>query len=117
MYILALSGMSNTRTGGSEMADGGPVTVVVVGVLNRQFRRVEQKWGRKVRFRYVDKDSGKTRLPAGDWVLVAEGWCDHRWSERAFRDYPRDRVRHVGKGTSAFDRALADILGLNAEVA
>ena len=83
------------RTPGYRREAGG--RIAIVGLQKAQAGIVRRKCEAVARIDCVDADRADVRLPQCDEVILMTRFVDHRWSDSAYRSFPRDRV-HLHRG-------------------
>ena len=81
--------------------------IAVVGLRKAQAGIVRRKCEAMARIDCVDADRSEVRLPHCDDVILMTRFIDHRWSDSAYRFFPRDRVHLHGGGMSLLFRRIA----------
>lgn len=82
-------------------------TVAVVGLRYGQPSTVQTACGHLVFLKFVDASRSATRLPDADLVILLTRFIQHRWSEAAFRCFPRQSVVLHPGGVSSLVRRIA----------
>jgi len=91
----------------SEAFLAGRKRISVVGLRKAQAGIVRRKCEAVARIDCVDADRADTRLPQCDHVIVMTRFTDHRWSQSAYRFFPRDRVHLHSGGMSVLVQKIA----------
>ena len=81
--------------------------IAVVGLRKAQAGIVRRRCEGVVRIDCVDADRAKVRWPQCDDVILMTRFINHRWSESAYRSFPRERVHLHGGGMSLLVRKIA----------
>ncbi len=81
--------------------------IAVVGLRKAQAGIVRRKCEAVARIDCVDADRADVRLPHCDEVILMTRFITHRWSESAYRSFPRDRVHLHGGGMTLLVRKIA----------
>ena len=84
----------------SEAFLAGRKRISVVGLRKAQAGTVRRKCEVIARIDCVDADRSDVRLPQCDDVILMTRFIDHRWTQSAYRSFPRDRVHLHGGGIS-----------------
>jgi hypothetical protein len=72
-------------------------TIVVVGCLPAQARKVAQECRGLARLRFVEVTAKRFKLPPADELVLWIRFLGHNYTEEAFNRWPRSRV-HLHKG-------------------
>jgi hypothetical protein len=91
----------------SDTLSGDRRRIAVVGLRKAQAGIVRRKCEAVARIDCVDADRADVRLPQCDDVILMTRFIHHRWSESAYRSFPRDRVHLHGGGMSLLVRKIA----------
>ena len=81
--------------------------IAVVGLRKAQAGIVRRKCEGIARIDCVDADRSEVQLPHCDDVILMTRFIDHRWSDSAYRSFPRNRVHLHGGGMSLLYRRIA----------
>jgi hypothetical protein len=81
--------------------------IAVVGLRKAQAGIVRRKCEAVARIDCVDADHADVRLPQCDEIILMTRFITHRWSESAYRSFPRNRVHLHHGGMSLLVRKIA----------
>jgi hypothetical protein len=90
----------------SEAFLAGRKRISVVGLRKAQAGIVRRRCEAIARIDCVDADRSDVRLPQCDHVIVMTRFTDHRWTQSAYRFYPRDRVHLHSGGMSVLFKKI-----------
>ena len=91
----------------SGTSSGDRRRIAVVGLRKAQAGIVRRKCEAVARIDCVDADRADVRLPRCDEVILMTRFIDHRWSDSAYRSFPRDRVHLHSGGISLLVSKIA----------
>jgi hypothetical protein len=87
------------------------VRITIVGMKPNQSRSVESHFAGMCMFTFIPAGRCNTQLPSRtEWVIISR-WTGHRWSEAAFHQFPRRRVKFCRGGIASILRLVRFILG------
>jgi len=89
-------------------------TVVVVGLIPRQMRIVEQQCSKACKLRFVQSQGNKPSIPSGDYCFLLIKFVRHLWTTQAFKQFPRNRVHYHMGGISELLVAIKGVLSPSA---
>jgi hypothetical protein len=85
-------------------------TIVVVGLLPRQARELENRCG-AVKLHCVESFRGrKARIPNGDHVVLVVKFLGHKWTHEAMRQFPRNHIHYHLGGVSELSHLVENIV-------
>lgn len=65
--------------------------------MNGQIGVIASKCNRRACLRVINRDRGDKLFPSCDHVILWTRFITHKWTEAAYRQFPRDRV-HLHHG-------------------
>ena len=81
----------------TKIAEPARPLFAIVGLRFGQESHVSRRCRHLADLRFVRADRSETAFPACDAVLLLTKFIEHRWTEAAYRAYPRERVHlHAG---------------------
>ncbi len=90
----------------SKTLSGDRRRIAVVGLRKARAGIVRRKCEAVARIDCVDADRADVRLPQCDDVILMIRFIHHRWSESAYRSFPRHRVHLHGGGMTLLVRKI-----------
>lgn len=82
--------------------------VAIVG-LPAKYLAALQRARPDLTFRMVDKE-GRSFIPEADHVFVLTRFVGHRWTDYAFRTFPRDRIHLVPGSLSGLRTRIDNVV-------
>ena len=73
------------------------VRIAILGPMDGQAGVIASRCGRRARLSFVNRDRGDKCFPSCDHLILWTKFIQHRWTEAAYRQFPRDRV-HLHDG-------------------
>ncbi len=86
--------------------------IVVVGLRPEQARRLQNKFP-GVPLRFADGRGRAARIPRAEHCVLLIPKLHHQWTERAFRQFNRDRVRYALNGYGEVVRIITELTGVS----
>jgi hypothetical protein len=88
------------------------MNIAIVGLRYGQDGHVARACGGLADLKFVDASRSETSFPQSDVVILMTKFIQHRWTETAYRTFPRERVHlHHGGITKLVRRIKRVVAG------